>query len=349
MNSYGPTAVVGRCKPMIRLAIAAAALSFTISGTVSMAQTVPLGADLERFDYPAPVRWYRVSSQGQPIRMAYLDMPPTVRANGTTIVLLHGKNFCAATWHETALGLTGAGYRVIAPDQVGFCKSSKPPGYQYSFHGMAELTRGLLDKAGAGRVVVVGHSTGGILAIRFALLHPDRVSRLVLVNPLGLNDTLTEGVPYTDLGTLCTEEAKTDAASIKAYQLRNYYHGEWRPAYDRWVAMLAGQYAGPGGDRVRDAQARLSDMIQTQPVAAELPRLTMPVTLLIGQRDLTAFRANRAPPAQRTKVRTVPQAAETAVTAIPDATLIRFDDLGHSPQVEAPARFLNMLTAAIAP
>lgn len=90
-------------------------------------------------------------------------------------------------------------------------------------------------------------------------------------------------------------------------------------------------------------------MIQTQPVAAELPRLTMPVTLLIGQRDLTAFRANRAPPAQRTKVRTVPQAAETAVTTIPDATLIRFDDLGHSPQVEAPARFLNMLTAAIAP
>ena len=95
----------------------------------------------------------------------------------------------------------------------------------------------------------------------------------MLVNPLGLNDTLAEGVPYTDLGKLRAEEAKTNAASIKAYQLRNYYHGKWRPAYDRWVAMLAGQYAGPDGDTVRDAQARLSDMIQTQPVAAELPRL----------------------------------------------------------------------------
>lgn len=333
---------------MIRVISIAAMVSLALSGAAGRAQTVPLGADLKRFDYPAPVRWYETSSQGRPIRMSYLDLAPTVRANGTTVVLLHGKNFCSATWDETARGLTGAGYRVIAPDQVGFCKSSKPAGYQYSFHMMAELTRGLLDRAGAGKVILVGHSTGGILATRFALLHPERVSKLVLVNPLGLNDTLAEGVPYTDLGKLRAEEAKTDAASIRAYQLRNYYHGEWRPAYDRWVAMLAGQYASSDGNVVRDAQARLSDMIQTQPVAAELPRLTMPVTLIIGQRDLTAFRAGSAPPERRSQVRTVPQAAETAVRAIPNARLIRIDDLGHSPQVEAPARFLATLKAAIA-
>ena len=337
---------------MIRSIAIAAALLSAIPGPVASAQTIPLGADLERFDYPAPVQWYEATSQGQPVRVAYLDWAPTSRDNGTTIVLLHGKNFCAATWDETARGLAAAGFRVIAPDQVGFCKSSKPAGYQYSFHAMAELTRGLLEKAragdGTGRVVLVGHSTGGILAVRFALLHPELVSRLVLVNPLGLNDTLAEGVPYADLGTLRAEEAKTDAASIKAYQLRNYYHGEWRPQYDRWVAMLAGQYAGPDGDRVRDAQARLSDMIQTQPVASELSRLNVPVTLIVGQRDLTAFRASSAPPERRSRVRTVPQAAETAVKVIPDARLVRLDGLGHSPQVEAPARFLQALTAAIA-
>jgi pimeloyl-ACP methyl ester carboxylesterase len=333
---------------MIRFINTVAIVSLALSGAVGMAQRVPLGANLERFDYPAPVRWYEASSQGRRIRMAYLDLAPTVRANGTTVVLLHGKNFCSATWHDTARGLTGTGYRVIAPDQVGFCKSSKPAGYQYSFHAMTELTRGLLDRAGAGKVVLVGHSTGGILAIRFALLHPQRVSRLVLVNPLGLNDTLAEGVPYTDLGQLREEEAKTDAASIKAYQLRNYYHGAWRPGYDRWVGMLAGQYASPDGDVVRDAQARLSDMIQTQPVAAELPRLTMPVTLIIGQRDLTAFRASSAPTERRSEVRTVPQAAETAVKRIPNAQLMRLGGLEHSPQVEAPARFLHALRAAIA-
>jgi len=333
---------------MPRFISTAAMVAFACAGTLAMAQTAPLGADLERFSYPAPVRWHEASSQGHPVRMAYLDLAPTVRANGITVVLLHGKNFCAATWDATARGLAQAGYRVIAPDQVGFCKSSKPAGYQYSFHAMAELTRGLLDRAGAGKVVLVGHSTGGVLAIRFALLHPGRVSRLVLVNPLGLNDTLAEGVPYADLGTLRAEEARTDAASIKAYQQRNYYHGAWRPAYDRWVAMLAGQYASPDGDVVRDAQARLSDMIQTQPVAAELPRLTMPVTLVIGQRDLTAFRASSAPPERRSGVRTVPQAAEDAVERIPNAQLIRLDDLGHAPQVEAPARFLKTLKAAIA-
>jgi pimeloyl-ACP methyl ester carboxylesterase len=332
---------------MIRFINTAAIVSLALSGTASTARTVPLGADLQRFDYPAPVRWYETSSQGHAIRMAYLDWAPTVRANGTTVVLLHGKNFCSATWDDTARGLAGAGFRVIGPDQVGFCKSSKPAGYQYSFHAMAEMTRGLLDRAGAGKIVLVGHSTGGILAARFALLHPERVSRLVLVNPLGLNDTLAEGVPYTDLGQLRAEEAKTDARSIKAYQLRNYYHGEWQPAYDRWIAMLAGQYAGPDGDVVRDAQARLSDMIQTQPVAAELGRLAMPVTLIIGERDLTAFRAGSAPPERRSQVRTVPQAAETAVRAMPNAQLIRLPDRGHSPQVEAPARFLDTLKAAI--
>jgi pimeloyl-ACP methyl ester carboxylesterase len=214
---------------------------------------------------------------------------------------------------------------------------------------MAALTAALLDRAGTGKVVLVGHSTGGILATRFALLYPERVVRLVLVNPLGLNDTLSEGVPYTDLGKLRAEEAKTDAASIKAYQLRNYYHGQWRPAYDRWVAMLAGQYASADGDAVRDAQARLSDMIQTQPVAAGLPRLAVPTTLIIGQRDLTAFRASSAPEDRRAQVRTVPQAAEDAVKRIPGARLIRLDDVGHSPQVEAPADFLRTLRSAITP
>lgn len=332
---------------MKRWTMAAAALSITLSPVSGIAQTMPLGVNLERFDYRAPVRWFEASSQGQPVKMAYLDLPPTGPSNGTTVVLLHGKNFCAATWLDSARALAAEGFRVIAPDQIGFCKSSKPAGYQYSFHAMVELTRGLLDRADVGRVVLVGHSTGGILAARFALLHPERVARLILVNPLGLNDTLAAGVPYTDLGQLRAEEAKTDATSIKAYQLRNYYHREWRPAYDRWVAMLAGQYASPDGDVVRDVQARLSDMIQTQPVASELPRLTMPVTLIIGQRDLTAFRANAASPEQRSQVLTVPQAAEDAVKRIPGAQLIRLDNLGHAPQVESLTQFMAALRTAI--
>ncbi|TPG54067.1 alpha/beta fold hydrolase [Sphingomonas glacialis] len=334
--------------PVLLVATATVSSASAQDRTPSPAPTTkPLGANLESFTYPFPVHWYETMSQGAPVRMAYLDVAPTGVANGRTVVLLHGKNFCSATWQDTIINLAANGYRVIAPDQIGFCKSSKPTGYQYSFAALATLTRGLLDQAGAGKVLLVGHSTGGILATRFALLYPQRIERLVLVNPLGLNDTLAHGVPYTELGALRQEEAKTDAASIKAYQLRNYYHGEWRPAYDRWVAMLAGQYAGPDGDRVRDAQARLSDMIETQPVAAELDRVRAPVSLIIGQRDLTAFRANTAPAPLRAQVQTVPQAAESAVRRFPDARIVRIPGAGHAPQVEDPATFGRLLLAEL--
>ncbi len=332
---------------MRRLASPLLACALLAAAAPALGQTARLGPNLEDFAYPLPLRWHAARSQGHAIRMAYMDVAPTAARNGVTVVLLHGKNFCGATWGDVAMVLAAHGYRVIVPDQIGFCKSSKPEGYQYSFDALAALTHGLLGEAGAGRVVMVGHSTGGMLAIRYALAYPEAVARLVLVNPLGLNDTLAEGVPYADLGVLREEEARTDAASIKAYELKNYYHGQWRPAYDRWVAMLAGEYAGDAGV-VRDAQARLSDMIQTQPVAAELQRVAVPVSLIIGQLDRTAFRADTAPPPLRPQVRTVPEAAEAALHRFPDARIVRLQGVGHAPQVEDPAAFDAALLAEIA-
>lgn len=328
--------------PAQGLAIAAWALA-----APALAEVPSLGPNLERYDYPFPVHWYAAPSGGGEVRMAYLDVPPSAPAKGVTVVLLHGKNFCSATWKDTAVSLAAHGYRVIAPDQVGFCKSSKPAGYQYSFQALAALTHGLLQQAHAGRMVIVGHSTGGMLAIRYALTYPDDAARLVLVDPLGLNDTLAEGAPYADVGQLRAEEAKTDAASIKAYELKTYYHGRWRPAYDPWVAMLAGEYQGDGGV-VRDAQARLSDMIETQPVTYELGRLKPPVSLIVGELDRTAFRADTAPPGVRPRIHTVPEAAGPAARRIPHVRLIRLQGLGHAPQVEDPARFQSVLLGELA-
>ena len=79
--------------------------------------------------------------QGQSVEMAYMELA-SQRPNGRTVVLLHGKNFCAATWGDTARVLAASGYRVIVPDQIGFCKSSKPTGFQYSLYGMADDDRG---------------------------------------------------------------------------------------------------------------------------------------------------------------------------------------------------------------
>ena len=106
---------------------------------------------------------YDFGSQRKKLHMSYLDVGPQA-PNGRTVVLLHGKNFCAGTWENTIRALTQAGYRVIAPDQVGFCKSSKPAGYQYSFQQLAANTHALLEHLGVRRVILLGHSTGGMLA-----------------------------------------------------------------------------------------------------------------------------------------------------------------------------------------
>ncbi|MFX9664923.1 alpha/beta fold hydrolase, partial [Acinetobacter baumannii] len=75
-------------------------------------------------------------------------------------------------------------------DQIGFGKSSKPVHYQYSFPTLARHTRALMASLGIERSIVVGHSMGGMLASRFALMYPQAVQHLVLVNPIGLENYL---------------------------------------------------------------------------------------------------------------------------------------------------------------
>lgn len=309
--------------------------------------TTAIGTDLEFFEYPWPVQRMAVKIGAQDGTMAYMDVAPTAQANGQTVVLLHGKNFCGATWESTATALAKAGYRVLIPDQVGFCKSSKPREAQYSFAMMADLTHRMMQQAKVERAVIVGHSTGGMLAMHFALLFPDAAERLVLVNPLGLVDRMAEGVPYVPSDKLIATERRKDFESMKAYQLKTYYHGDWSPRYDRWVAMLAGQYATNDDDAVEIPQAKTAEMILTQPVSQHLSRLKLPVTLMIGMRDTTTFGKEQAPPAVQARLQPIPQIAAAAAARMPDARLITFPDYGHAPQVEAPevfeARLLEIL------
>ncbi|MGE4408875.1 alpha/beta fold hydrolase [Pseudomonas sp.] len=301
------------------------------------------GPQLEGFSYPHPLKHYRFSSQGQALEMAYMDVAPTGKANGRTALLLHGKNFCAATWERTIGLLSEAGYRVIAPDQVGFCSSSKPEGYQFSFAQLAHNTQALLQERNTERVTLIGHSMGGMLAARLALNYPQLVEQLVLVNPIGLEDWQAEGVPYASIDQLYQSELKTDFESIKAYQQKFYYNGKWKPEYDRWVGMLAGMYAGEGKQRVAWNQAQTSEMVFTQPVIHEFPRIGMPTLLLIGGLDRTAPGANRAPADVAQRLGNYPQLGRQAASMIPDARLVAFERLGHSPQIEAPEAFHRAL------
>ena len=138
----------------------------------------PLSISMEEYAYPYKVDFLALNLEGQDLKMAYMDMKPEGHPNGQTVLLLHGKNFFGAYWQDTDLGshpstATGSS----CPDQIGFGKSAKP-NIHYSFHLLAANTKKLLDTSGrASEVAVVGHSMGGMLATRFALMYPEMATR----------------------------------------------------------------------------------------------------------------------------------------------------------------------------
>lgn len=329
-----------------RVALAAALAAFSASVT---AETPKYGQELQGFHYPYPLQQFSFPSQGQQLSMGYMDVPPEGDANGRTAVLMHGKNFCAATWQDTIKALSKAGYRVIAPDQIGFCSSTKPQHYQYSFQQLANNTHALLNNLKIGKAVIVGHSTGGMLATRYSLMYPQAVERLVMVNPIGLEDWKAKGVPWRSVDQWFERELKTSAAGIRQYELQTYYAGRWKPEYDRWVDMLAGLNNGPGHRLVAWNSALIYDMIFTQPVYYEFKDLQTPTTLMIGTADTTAIGSDIAPPAVKARLGHYNLLGKQVAKMIPHATLIEFPGLGHAPQMEEPERFNQALIKALNP
>jgi len=328
--------------------VAVLLFSVLLFGAAALADEPPsYGPQLEGFDYPWPVQHFRFTSQGQELDMAYMDVPPSGTPNGKVAVLMHGKNFCAATWQETVTVLTGQGYRVVAPDQIGFCKSSKPAKYQFSFRQLAGNTRALLDSLGIKHEILIGHSTGGMLATRYALTWSEEVEQLVLVDPIGLEDWQAKGVPWQSIDAWYAQEKQNDADRIRDYEKATYYAGQWDPAYERWVQMLAGMYRGPGRDAVAWDSALLYDMICTQPVVYELYRLQMPVLLMIGDKDTTAIGKALAPPELRSQLGDYKSLGMVAAARMPLGKLVEFPELGHAPQIQAPAEFHKALLAGL--
>ena len=348
---------------MTRFASLAAYVALTTSLLLSLSQlpaeaaTTPAsapdgpvyGPELQGFDYPYPVSYFTFQSQRQTLRMAYMDVAPDPQAaNGRTAVLLHGKNYCAATWRPTIGALRKAGYRVIAVDQIGFCKSSKPQAYQFSFAQLASNTHALLHALSIEKATIIGHSTGGMLGIRYALTYPTQTAQLVLVDPIGLEDWRAKGVPPISVDQWYAREQNTTADRIRNYEQNTYFAGKWRADYEPSVQMLAGMYRGPEHDVVAWDSALLYDMILNQPVYYELSHIAVPTVLMIGAKDTTAIGKEFAPPAIRPTLGNYPALAEHAVSVIPNVRLETFPDAGHAPQMQEPAQFHAVLLRDLA-
>jgi pimeloyl-ACP methyl ester carboxylesterase len=320
----------------------ASAIAVDSSWSPSTSVTAAYGPELEGFQYPYPVLQFELSSQQQTLHMAYMDVHPK-SSNGRAAVLLHGKNYCAATWYKTIVTLAASGYRVIAPDQIGFCKSSKPERYQYTFQQLARNTHALLASLGLTKVTLIAHSTGGIIAVRYALMYPTETEQLVLVNPIDLEDWKAKGVPSISIDDWYRRELKITAETVRRYEQDTYFAGHWSEEYEPWVQMYAGLNRGPGKDLVAWNSALIYDMIYTQPFFYEMEQISVPTLLMIGARDNTAIGKDLAPPNIRATLGNYPQLGKQAAERIPGAKLVEFPDLGHAPQIQDPVAFHKAL------
>ncbi|MGB7926267.1 MAG: alpha/beta hydrolase [Pyrinomonadaceae bacterium] len=305
-----------------------------------------LDPELTNYQYPFPVRFYEADTQGQKLRMAYMDIA-AAKPNGRTVVLLHGKNFSGAYWATTIKALTAEGYRVVAPDQIGFGKSSKPASYQFTFHTLAANTRAMLDSLRVEQFILVGHSMGGMLAVRMALMYPERVERLALVNPIGLEDWKLVA-PYRTVDENFAQELRATPESIKEYQRVNYFGGVWKPEYDALTEILVGWTRHPDYRRVAWNAALTSDMIFTQPVFYEFERLKSPTLLIIGQRDRTAIGKDRVPKEVAARMGDYPALGKATARRIPGARLVEISEAGHIPQVDSFRDYIRALLDFIA-
>lgn len=91
-----------------------------------------------------------------------------------------------------------------------------------------------------------------------------------------------------------------------------------------------------------------SNMVFTQPVVHEFGKLQVPTLLIIGEKDNTAIGKAQAPEELLKELGRYDVLGEQAAEAIPDATLVKFPDLGHSPQIQAPECFHEALFKGLA-
>jgi pimeloyl-ACP methyl ester carboxylesterase len=321
-------------------------LSLLLVGLFSFAQQAQLKAldiNLKDYKYPYPVHFLRLSVQQQELQMGYMDVKPD-NYNGKNIMLLHGKNFNGAYWKTTIEALTKQGFRVIVPDQIGFGKSDKPMSFQYSFQQLAENTKRILDTLGIQKTAVLGHSMGGMLATRFALMYPEVVEKLILENPIGLEDWKVK-VPYKSIDWWYQNELQQSYDKIKKYQLESYYDGKWKPEYDEWVNLLAGWSLHPDFKRYAWNAALTYDMVFNQPVVYEFQNIKCPTLLIIGTRDRTALGKPLVSEAVGKTMGLYEHLGKATQKKIAGSKLVEIPNIGHMPHIESFDLFIKPLVA----
>ena len=292
------------------------------------------GSHSQTIDYPYPIQYYFLNEDGQSIQMAYMDVKP-LNPNGSSVILFHGKNFNGFYWKNVIDALSKAGYRVIAPDQVGWGKSTKP-NMKYTFEILAANDKKLLDSLGIKKINVIGHSMGGMLATRFALLYPQMVDKLILEDPLGLED-YKKFIPLQPIESLYKNELKGTYASYKKYQ--QSYYPTWKPEYEILVKVQAEPLKQKDFSSVAYINALTWQMIYEQPVLYEFKNLGMPVLIIVGQKDGTILGKNLINKKKQSLHGNIPALARKAAATMKNGRIVVIPGVGHIPHIQTPDIF----------
>lgn len=289
------------------LAATAAALIASLTGCAPQPQggAAPVAASATAAD-----RTHYVELDGARIRVR--EQGPT---DAPTIVLLHGFTMSLESWDGWAERLDDR-YRVVRYDLLGHGMSGPDALERYSPDERVEVLRRLLDALGIERATLGGNSFGGLVAWRFAARYPERVARLILVDPgaYSINGVTEQPVPVPEAMRaylLTVPPAGLDASA------RLIFADPSRLPEGR-LAQIREMMTRPGNGEA--FVAHLEEFTLPDP-DADLARIAAPTLILWGEED-----------------RIIPlEQANRLAAAIPNARLVTYPGVGHAPQEEIPA------------
>jgi pimeloyl-ACP methyl ester carboxylesterase len=245
-------------------------------------------------------------------------------AGGRPLLLVHGFTGSKADFADHLDALAAGGWHVVAPDLPGHGESH-PDGATFGFDAYASVLLALADDLGWDRFALLGHSMGGMVAQHLALLAPERLSALVLM------DTSPDRIAIDPelVALACDVVSKDGLAALLEVQRAmgsplDTDSGRELRARPGWAAEQDRRFLACS-PQMYVTMARLLTSAPSR--ADELSRLAVPTLVLVGSEDGLL----REP-------------SERLAAAIPGARLAVVPGAGHSPQVEAPAAWFAALT-----
>ena len=280
----------------------------------------PVSANFEDIPYPYPVRFLELNRFDQDMRMAYMDVPPSGAPNGRTVLWQHGMNFYSEAYTPSINALSEAGFRVIAVDRIGYARSSKPI-IPYHFNFVAANMKALLDELDIDEVAVVGHSMGGMVVTRFAMLYPEVTTHVVMVNQIGLTDqrqSRTWADPFAG-----GVDSLTYQAVLATH--RRYFPSRWPPEHLEFVRRQYGQSLSGEWPRLAMIRRLQVQMLYLDPVVYDWQHISTKALVIGGEEDRL--------------VDDFPALARHVADELQNSAILLYPGIGHAPQIEIPDQF----------